>query len=191
MNTECQYDETGTEHAWVDIYLRDVSCVCFCAGSQHRPIVEFAIDDMQKLLKRRQRLEKPRRPAVPGAVPGWRGAGGRGSTSTRGDAGVSAGAQSERGGRGRADGGGGRGGDRDRGPGGVAGVPGGSRGGRPGRGRGRASFSADGQGTPGGGVGTPTAGRTGAGRASGPGRAGPGRGGVRKPGGGRRPGGRR
>jgi hypothetical protein len=32
---------------------------CPIAGAQHRPIIEFAIDDTRKLLKRRQRLSRP------------------------------------------------------------------------------------------------------------------------------------
>jgi hypothetical protein len=61
-----------SQHVWVfdsatfDVHLGNTACRLTCiynhlraiAGAQHRPIVEFAIDDVRKVLKRRQRLSR-------------------------------------------------------------------------------------------------------------------------------------
>ena len=55
------FDSTNSEG-----YLGYTTCKLTCiydqlraiAGAQHRPIVEFAIDDVRKVLKRRQRLSR-------------------------------------------------------------------------------------------------------------------------------------
>lgn len=95
-----------TEHEHAMAALRHLNNNPIPFGSQHRPIVEFAIDDMQKLLKRRQRLDQPKRPAEHESADGRRVE----APPSQGSSRMTGRGQTDRGGRGGRGSGRGRGG---------------------------------------------------------------------------------